>query len=570
MHKVGPSGLRAALRTNVLLVAALIIALLAACDSPGPPVETKLTPTAPPPTPTHPARPQGGTLTVRLLSDVSSLNPWLSGRDNSAQAVTKLIFGGLIRLDNHFQPQPNLAARWTVSDDGTSLTFDLRRDVLWHDKQPFTAQDVVWSYNTLARLPADNPALLHIQDTVLSVQAVDPVSYTVRFNLKKRYSPILADLSMPILPSHILTGTQADKLAASAFNAAPIGTGPFAYADRSPGQSVTLKANERYFDGRPSVDRVAFLIAPDDKIAEGAIKDGSLMLAQLSPQAAERLVSGERGTIRGGAYDEPGYDFIAFNLRPPHIFSDTRMRKAFALAIDKPGLVYTATGGTGDPVWSDVSNSSWAYNPDVPKQGGDPGTARSILLENGWNDSNGDGIADKGGKPLEITLYVRTDDPVRRKAANLIAEQELRAGIKVNVQVADFNTALLARLSPNSNPPFDFDAMMLGWTRLGVDPDPFALFHSVQIPTQAEPTLLNFTGFSAPEYDALVIQGRSTYDLAERKSIYKRTQEIIADQLPYYFLWSQKFGVVAGSKLQGDIDFSSPNYLWNAEQWWIK
>ncbi len=563
---------------------ALLITILAGCDTPQPPVPTNASPTLPA-TPTHPPRPRGGTLTVRLTSDVGSFNPWLSGRDASAQTVAGLVFSGLTRLDNHLQPQPDLASSWEVSEDGTSITFHLRQNVQWHDNKPFTAQDVVWSYNTLARLPADTPTLLHIQDSVVSVKAVDPVTYTVRFNLKRRYSPIMADLSMPILPSHILSNTTPDKLAASPFNSAPVGTGPFAYESRQLGQLITLKSNPKYYTEQPAIDRVAFLVAPDDKVAEGAVKNNLLMLAQLPPDAAERLVkvtggttapSATKGTtdsnnaIKGGFYDEPGFDFIAFNLRPTHVFSDTRLRKAFAWALDKPGLVFAATGSNNDPVWSDVPKASWAYNPNVPQFGGDPDKARSLLSEAGWHDTDGDGIVDKDSKPLEVTLYVRVNDPVRRKAADLIADEEAKVGIRVNVEVADFNTALLARISPNSNPPFDFDAMMLGWTRLGRDPDPFALFHSSQAPTQAEPSLLNFTGFSAPEYDSLVINARSTYDYAARTKIYARTQEIVAGELPYYFLWAQKFGIVASPKLHGDIDFTSPRYLWNVDQWWIK
>src|SRR5205085_1087512 len=147
------------------------------------------------------------------------------------------------------------------------------------------------------------------QDTIASVQAVDPVTYTVRFTLRRRYSPILADLSMPILPSHVLSDSSPDKLAASPFNGAPVGTGPFVFEKRTPGQSVLLKSNPLYYGGQPPIDSVALLIAPDDAVAEGAIKDGSLMLAQLPPDAAERLVTG--GGIRGGAYDEPGFDFVA-------------------------------------------------------------------------------------------------------------------------------------------------------------------------------------------------------------------------------------------------------------------
>lgn len=569
MHPPRPHFEHRMYRSYSLLVLALLVMLLVGCDTAQPPVQTKPDPSLPPATPTHPPRPRGGTLTIRLASDVASFNPWLSARDAAAQSVTGLIFNGLTRLDNHLQPQPDLASRWEVSDDGTSITFHLRQDVQWHDNKPFTAQDVVWSYNTLAKLSADTPTLLHIQDTVTSVQAVDPVTYTVRFNLKRRYSPIIFDLSMPILPSHILSNTTADKLVASPFNNSPIGTGPFIYESRQLGQQVTLKSNPKYYTEQPAIDRVAFLVAPDDKVAENAVKNGILILAQLPPDVAESLVKGGSG-IKGSFYDEPGFDFIAFNLRPPHIFSDTRLRKAFAAAIDKQGLIYAATGSNNDPIWSDVPKASWAYNPNVTELGGDPSKARSLIAEAGWLDADGDGVANKDGKPLEVTLYVRVNDPVRRKAADMIATEEAKIGIRVNVEVADFNTALLARISPNSNPPFDFDAMMLGWTRLGLDPDPFALFHSSQIPTQAQPSLLNFTGFSAQEYDSLVLDARSTYDYAARKEIYIRTQEIVAGELPYYFLWAQKFGVVASPKLHGDIDLTSPRYLWNVDQWWIK
>jgi peptide/nickel transport system substrate-binding protein len=111
---------------------------------------------------------------------------------------------------------------------------------------------------------------------------------------------------------------------------------------------------------------------------------------------------------------------------------------------------------------------------------------------------------------------------------------------------------------------------MLGWTRTSPDPDSFALFHSSQVPTEGAPNLLNIPGFQAPEYDSLSVEARSTYDFARRKVLYARMQDIVADQLPYYFLWSEKFGLAASPTLKGDIDFSSPRYLWNANTWWLE
>lgn len=557
-------------RFGSFIMLLLILPVASGCDIGPIPIEPRPSPTpASSPTATVPEGARGGTLRIRLIADASSLNPWLTANDPNAQQVQGLIFSGLTRLDNRLQPQPDLAQGWDVSADGTTLTFRLRRDVVWQDGQPFTSADVVWSYKMLARLPAANTAIAHIQDAVTSVQAVDPSTYTVQLSLKRRDSPLLADLAIPILPSHILSGTTPDKLAASPFNGRPVGTGPFAYDSRQPNQSITLKANGKYYAGPPLLGQVQFLIAPDPKVAQNAVRDGTLQLAELPPDLAESLVNEKQG-IRGGFYDEPGYDFVAFNLRPPHPFSDTRLRQAWALALDKPGLVFQATGSQGDPVWSAVNKASWAYNPNLARPGGDPQAARKLLADAGWTDTNGDGIVEKDGKPLQVSLYVRSDDVVRMKAAQAMVDPLRRAGIDVKVQPADFNTALLARISPNANPPFDFDVIMLGWTRTSSDPDSYALFHSSQIPTSAQPALLNFSGFAAPEYDSLSIQARSTYDFAQRRQLYTRIQSILADQLPYYYLWAQKYAVVAGPKLRADIDFSSPRYMWNITQWWVE
>ena len=569
-RRSGSRRLRARLPGLSVLVLALLVLSLPACDfGPAPANPTPAPTTLVPPTPTVPDRPRTGTIFARLSGDALTLNPWFGGMDRDTHEVTGLIFSGLTRLDNRLLPQPDLAERWEVSEDGLQITFHLRRDVRWHDGEPFTAQDVVWSYATLRRISAENTATLHIQERVRSVEAVDPVTHTVRFTLNQRYSPILADLSLPVLPSHILSGTDPGALSESPFSSTPVGTGPFAFETRQPGESVTLKAVEDYYGQGPLVERFIFVVAPDNAVAEEAVRDGTLTLAQLSPGSAERLVTGEGG-FRGGAFNELGYDFVAFNLREGRATSDTRVRQAFALALDKQGLSFEATGGGGDPVWSDINKASWAYNPSLPQLNGDPERARALLSAAGWTDTDADGIADRDGKPLELILYVRNDNDTRRRAALAMVDPLARVGIRLRVELADFNTVILGRISPTARPPFDFDAVMLGWTRTSPDPDSFALFHSSQVPTEGAPALLNIPGFQAPEYDALSIEARSTYDFARRKELYDRMQEIVADQLPYYFLWSEKFGLAASPTLKGDIDFGSPRYLWNANTWWLE
>src|SRR5688572_7274775 len=345
----------------------VILALGAGCDNEPPrPVPTpSATSTTTPPTATQPPPRRGGTLTVRLGAYPSGLNPWLTGRDPDAQLVASLLFNGLTRLDNRLQPQPDLAERWEVSQDGTVLTFFLRENARWHDGRHLTAADVVYSYRTLAGVAPDTPQLVRIQDTVASVEAPDLGGREVRFTLKRRFSPILADLSIPVLPSHILTGTLPVDLPNHPFNDEPVGTGPFSFEERVEGQSISLQGNKKFYRGAPQLESVALLVAPDVAVAGEAVADGRLLLAQLPPANAESLV--REGRAKGGAYVEAGYDFVAFNLRAPRPFSDTRLRQAWALALDKEGLAFAATGSGGEPVWTDVHPRSWAYNPDVSK-----------------------------------------------------------------------------------------------------------------------------------------------------------------------------------------------------------
>src|SRR5687768_1178438 len=288
-----------------LLLFLALISMLSGCDLGPFPIHPQPSPPVASPTPSQPPRPRGGTLTIRLLDDVPQLNPWLNAGNRDADNVSSILFGGLTRLDNRLQPQPDLAERWDVSEDGTSLIFHLRKDVFWHDARPFSAEDVVWSYRTMLGLKSSYHSFLRIQETVQAVEAVEPITWTVRLKLKSRNSPLLADLSMPVLPSHILSGTTADRLAQSQFNEAPIGTGAFTFASREPGKSITLKANENYYGGRPAIDRVACLVAPIEEVAENAVREGNLMLGQFSPSSAERLVA-DVGGARGGAYNELG------------------------------------------------------------------------------------------------------------------------------------------------------------------------------------------------------------------------------------------------------------------------
>ncbi len=530
-----------------------------------------------PPTATQPPQiPRGGTLTIRIPNDVSTFNPLFvdrgpDRRDPVAAEVTGLLFSGLTQLDDHLRPQPDLAESWAVAPDGLSVVFKLRPKLLWSDGQPLTTDDVIWTYSTTLALTSTLSTLqYHLRDTVLQIQKGDPPDSTIKFWLKKPYAPILSDLSAPILPRHLLGSVPTDQLGNSTFSSQPVGSGPFMYSDHKRGENIILAANPHYYAGPPYLSRVAFLIAPKDDVAVDALNAGQLALAEV-PQSAwdsytRQANVADRFTL--SRWIDPGYTFLAFNARPGRALNDARVRQAWALALDKDALVRTATGGAGVPIWGDIPPYSWAYT-DTTHLNNDPARAKQLLAAAGWQDRNGDGIADQNGEPLRFQLFVRADDPQRRRVAELMGPPLLAVGISTTIAPVDFDSVISAKIDAARTPPFDFLTMLMGWDKQVGDPDNYALFHSSQIRSAANPNGLNYVGYSSAAYDEAAFKARGTYDATQRAALYATVQRQLADDLPYYPLWANAHYLVLSSRVHGPINLTSPRYLWNVAQWWM-
>ena len=510
-----------------------------------------------PPPPKKPERSPlyGGTLTIRLASDPSVISPLAN--DRSARMVSQLLFSGLTRLNSHLLPVPDLADSWEISPDELNWTFHLRQGLKWHDGVPLTADDVLFTFQTLSRLEPTNATEFDIKQVVSRVEKID--SSTVKIVLRRRYAPLAAHMSIPILPQHILRAVAPADIPKRTVT---VGSGPFKFVERKPQQSIVLEANPSYYQGRPYIDKVAFLITNDDGVAQKALQDGQLMLAEFDKGGSDDLAKDTQ--IEANEFSESGFFFVGFNLRKGKLFEDKNLRQAWAYGIDKAELVKTATKNRGIPLWSDIPPVSWAYDPTVPTIQRDVAKAKQLLASSGWTGVDSDGIAVKGGQKLTVDLLVRNDAPDRVEAARLMAQQLKEVGFGVKVVGADFGSVLAAKRKP----PFDFDAILMGWT-LNSDPDDYRLFHSSQIPNEKTPDLLNFVGFANEEFDQLTNQERGTLDVKKREELYRGTQRILAQEMPYYFLWANKILVAYNKRLQGPIELTSPAYLWNVEKWHI-
>jgi peptide/nickel transport system substrate-binding protein len=574
MRSVKPPGLEVLMNRKILRVTCLLLfmILLAGCGglaaTPTPPATATAVP--PPPTPTVDPR-LGGRLNVRLSHDLEKLTPLQLADDVEAGWIVRLFYPGLTRLDDHLRPQPDLAESWTVSPDGLAITFTLRPDLRWSDGVTLTAADVRFTWDMLRTWEPRLGVQADLHDYVAAVTT--PTTRTVTFVLNRRLAGLLADASFPVLPEHVWGDLPAQSLLETDLLGTPVSSGPVLLKERWPGQALVLERNPGYYGPALFLGQIAFLVAPNEQVAEVALREGDLHLALVPPAAYYSLATEpSQVPLRLARYPAAQYTFVGFNLRPGYPLADPLVRQAWALALDKEALVAAATGGEGIPLWSPILPPSWAYDAELPHTTQNLEQARGLLATAGWSDSDGDGIVEKAGRPLRVRLFVRADVPERVAACQQMAGLLAQVGISVEVIPSDFASVLAAKLRP----PYDFDALCMQWRDLGPDPDLFYLFHSSQAwqgPDDQRQNLYNFVGYESEEADRLILAGRDNYDPARRRDSYVQLQRLLAQDLPYYMLWADPVYLAADAHLttdEGPVNLETPTFFWNVEKWYLQ
>jgi ABC-type transport system substrate-binding protein len=392
------------------------------------------------------------------------------------------------------------------------------------------------------------------------------------------YATALGDLLSQLQIA--LEGEGIDAISATypllSFNSEPVGTGPFMCEPGclAPGESLTLVAYDGYYDGAPATDTVVMPIITDDIQGANAVQAGQVdWKYSLTADSYEALK--DDPNIKFAEYPDFGYYSLQYNLREGQLFADLGARKAVQYCIDKAATVEQATNGQGVPIEADIPPASWAYNPDLQPVTRDVAAAIGFLEEAGWTvetdaDGNATGPATRGDETFSTDVYVRAGRPDRIAFMELVRDQVVDCGIELNVIEGDFATVLLPLLTyphipPNADKPYD--AYFGGWST-GLDPDPYALFHSEQCTTEEQPELYNYICYQNPEADALIEEGLVTSDQAERAAIYQEFEQIMFDDQPYLFAWSDVAREALDVNLQstaGELELGSPLWNWQLE-----
>lgn len=494
----------------------------------------------------------GDALVVGSIGEPSTLLPLLAS-DSASHDVSRQIYSGLVRYDKNLKLEGELASSWDVSPDGLTLTFHLRKGVTWHDGYPFTAHDVLYTYQVTID-PKTPTAYAEDFKQVTRVEVPDP--YTFRVFYRKPFAPALESWGVAVLPSHLLEGKDITK---SDLARHPVGTGPYRFKEWVAGQRVVLTSNHDYFEGRPYVDRYVYRIIPDSSTMYMELKAGGVDLMGLSPVQYQRQTNKPEFLSRFSKYRYPAsmYTYLGYNLRHP-LFSDKRIRQAIASAINKEEIIQGVLLGMGQVAHGPYKPGTWPYNPGIRDFEYNPAKARQLLAEAGWQKMNADGILVKDGKPFSFTILTNQGNDLREKTS-LIIQQRLRSvGIDMKFRKIEWASFLKNFIDKG-----DFEAVLLGWT-IGQDPDLFDVWHS----SKTGPKELNFIGYKNPEVDRLLEVGRGTFDMERRRQCYYRIQEILAEDQPYTFLYIPDALPVVSSRFHG-IAPAPAGIMYNFIKWYV-
>lgn len=467
----------------------------------------------------------GKMFTFAIGGDPGNMINVVTTTDRWGSMVVKALYSPLWMYNedgvNYF-----LAESYDVSDDALTVTAHLREGVTWSDGEPFTAEDVVFTFNTIANEPSASAYvnLNYGEQGVVEATAVDDLTVDFTFPFVKANAVEMLS-AIFVMAKHVYDGVT--DFGSSELNTQPVGTGPFTLADYQAGSYVQLAARPDYFLGAPKVDSVVYRFVANENTAMQAIQTGDVDAWVATPATVEQI-NLDANNLALYAFDEGRIAYMMINaLRVP----DQRVRQAFLFALNKEEIAIASMLSTEyyADAWTYLPPTSpWATE-DVEKYERDLDKARALLEE--------------AGQPSPtFTIAYASDDSLQQVAAVLMQEQAAEAGITVELVGVEANALWQAIMDLENNP---YDMYYTGYIR-GIDPDTFSdLFVSLSRSTK------NFMYYESPELDELFDQGRTETDEAKRHEIYDETQRKVQELACFYPMYSNRRLLVTNKRVSG-------------------
>lgn len=497
----------------------------------------------------------GGTLINAMTGEPSGLISMIAG-ESASSAISSNIFNSLLKYDKNLELEGDLVTSWHISANKKTITFTLKPNLLWADGKPLTSADVIFTWQAVTDAKTASPYASDFQ-LVKKAETPDPLTFTVTY--EQAYAPALDSWAgLQILPKHLLQG---QDLHTTAFARNPVGSHYYKLDKWAHGEHLRLSRNANSVLGQARINKLVTRIIPDNSAQFLELMADNIDLMGLDPIKYSRIIPARPELEQKLAlYKELGnsYTYMGFNLKHKP-FDDVRVRRAINYAIDKQEIIDGVYLGLGINIASPYKPGTRWSNPKLSPYPYDPNKAKALLKEAGFNDTDGDGIVERDGKPFAFEI-VTNQNKEREKSAVLIQRRLKEVGIDVKIRAIEW-ASFISRFIKTG----DFDVVVLGWG-LGLDPDQFNIWHS----SQQAPGQFNFIGYNNPSVDNLLEQGRLELDPDKRMKIYHEFSSILLEDSPIVYL-SAGYGLTAIHKRVKGIDNPAPpaGIAHNSQEWYI-
>jgi peptide/nickel transport system substrate-binding protein len=490
------------------------------------------------------------------------INPVLAKTNDIDRDFIQMIYSGLLKYDENGSLTPDLAENYEISEDKTSYVFHLKKNILWHDGQPFTAQDVVFTMNIISDPRYKSP----LRPTWQGVKASATDDYTVEFKIENAYVGFLNNLTVGILPKHLWEAVEPEKFHLIDYNLEAIGTGPYKFIapiqKDSDGNLISYKlvANPNYHEGKPFISKITFNFYVNDSAMVDAYNRKEIMgIGHIPTENVKDIKLVQSTEIH--TFEMPRYFAVFYNQTKSLPLSDDDVRVALDYATDRKAIVDKILGGYGAPVYSPFLPGMIGYTDDIGKREFNLEKANDILEKKGWIKGS-DGIREKNGTKLEINL-ITIDWESLIKTVEIIKSQWEAIGAKVNV-----SSYSSSDIEQNYIRPREYEAIFFGQF-LSMDPDPYSFWHS----TQKKDPGLNLSLFGNAETDKLIDAGNTEFDNGKRAKIYKEFQHKLISEAPATFVYTSDYIYPVTKSIKGinnKILVSPSNRYSLINKWYIK
>ncbi|MHC1747593.1 MAG: peptide ABC transporter substrate-binding protein [Cellulosilyticaceae bacterium] len=525
-----------------LLIMGIALLTLVGCK----PTQEKVVTTSPVPTqkPSQDEKTtQSNSIRIAMRNPIT-LHP-IYNTEKSVEQALHLVFNTLVNIEEDGSISPNIATSWTMDKERNILTLELKNDIKWHDNTTLTAEDVVFTIDTIRNAP-ESPYKTAISNLV-SAEAVD--SDTVNLTYKQPFSGVLQTLFFPVIPKHIYNVDSA-----AALKLMPVGNGPYKFKSNTQLKNVVLEANKDYFKGVPHISEVEITITPDEESSLYSFEQGLIDVVYTDVMDWGKYAKDKSATIY--EIHTNCYEYMGLNFNKPQ-FQNKNIREALVYGLDRSEIIDVYYLGHGLVTDTPISPASYLHDKTLEQREYDKEKAKFLLVQEGYQKEDKSKLFTKNGIPLEFNLLVNKENKERVKVAGEIQKMYKEIGVQVNVEQVDEPT-YLSRVYANQ-----FDAFLGGW-KLSYTPDLSFAFHSAKIQGGE-----NFIHYKDAQMDTL-LGAAFVAPQATMVQAYAKLQSYFKEQNPYVSLYFRNGALITKKKIKGTIKPQPMNIYANIEQWEIK